>query len=316
MNCNLRKYTPYICILIVLIFNLNNSFAIEQSNAKLASNSINREIIDTIVDDAYLYKENPSSNELKVTTSLGYLSYVYGKISTGKVEAQSNSKDLNRDAICNVDILIIRSSSSIDSLPIDKVYKGEKLKISGKSGEWYEVKLKNGKSGWVSSENIIYDSIQDFEKAEEVKQTTTAKTSSNTTTTKAFVPKQVAATGNKIVDVALKYEGCYYRMGGESPPYFDCSGYVKYVFNEIGVKINRVAADQAKQGTFVAKSDLIAGDVVFFDTDGGANYINHVGIYIGDGIMIHASSPRSVYVKKDTIMSGFYAKYYMTARRM
>jgi N-acetylmuramoyl-L-alanine amidase len=104
--------------------------------------------------------------------------------------------------------------------------------------------------------------------------------------------------------------------GGSSPSGFDCSGYVQYVFKQFGINLERVAADQAGQGTKVSKANLKPGDVVFFDTNGKNNYINHVGIYIGNGNFIHASSGSS---KRKVVISdlseGFYADAYMTARR-
>ena len=102
-----------------------------------------------------------------------------------------------------------------------------------------------------------------------------------------------------------------------SPKGFDCSGFVKYVFDHFGIILNRVSANQAKQGTAVKKADLRVGDLVFFDTDGGHNEINHVGIYIGGGKFIQASSASgSSGVVISDIAEGFYSSAYMSARRV
>ncbi|MGO4369948.1 C40 family peptidase, partial [Paenibacillus sp. MCAF20] len=82
--------------------------------------------------------------------------------------------------------------------------------------------------------------------------------------------------------------GTPYKSGGTTAKGFDCSGFTSYVFAKMGIDLPRVSSDQATVGTKVAKDDLIAGDLVFFDTSGGNNgAISHVGIYIGDGKIVH-----------------------------
>lgn len=123
------------------------------------------------------------------------------------------------------------------------------------------------------------------------------------------------STAQKIIDYAKRYLGVKYAWGGTTPKGFDCSGFVKYVYAQFGVTLNRVAADQAKQGTAVKKANLQPGDLVFFDTNGGRNRINHVGLYIGGGKFIQASSGASDVVIS-SITEGFYSKTFMTARRI
>jgi cell wall-associated NlpC family hydrolase len=118
-----------------------------------------------------------------------------------------------------------------------------------------------------------------------------------------------------IIDYAKRFIGVKYVWGGSTSRGFDCSGFVKYVFDHFDISLSRNSTSQAKNGTYIKKSDLMPGDIVFFDTDGGKNRINHVGIYIGAGKMIHSSSSHKGVVISD-ISSGFYAKTYMTARRV
>jgi cell wall-associated NlpC family hydrolase len=136
----------------------------------------------------------------------------------------------------------------------------------------------------------------------------------------ALTDKKIPASRGKsvsmsIVDFAKRLVGVDYVWGGTSPRGFDCSGFVRYVFENFGVTLNRVSSEQAKQGSKVSKDDLIPGDIVFFDTNGGHNRINHVGMYIGGGKFIQASSEYSSVVISD-ITDGFYANSYMTARRV
>lgn len=142
-------------------------------------------------------------------------------------------------------------------------------------------------------------------------QTASDSTTNNEITT---IPSNSAA-GEKIVSFAKQYLGYRYVYGGTSPSTgFDCSGFIYYVFNSCGYSISRSCTSQANSGTAVSKSELQPGDIVFFNnTSSGA--IGHVGIYIGNGTMIHAANS-SRGVVTDTINSGYYNTYYYTARRI
>jgi peptidoglycan hydrolase-like protein with peptidoglycan-binding domain len=118
-----------------------------------------------------------------------------------------------------------------------------------------------------------------------------------------------------IVSYAKNFLGVNYVWGGTTPKGFDCSGFVKYVFKKFGVVLDRVSSSQATQGAKVKKTELQPGDLVFFDTNGGHNRINHVGMYIGSGNFIQASSDYSEVVIS-SLEDGFYANTYMTARRV
>ncbi len=121
----------------------------------------------------------------------------------------------------------------------------------------------------------------------------------------------------RIIQIAEKYLGKPYKWGATGPYSFDCSGFTKYVFNQIGIQIPRVSRDQAKAGRAVNRSDLQAGDLVFFDTTGSMNnVITHVGIYMGNNQFIHASSSRSgKYVRISSMEKSFYNTRFVTARR-
>ncbi len=127
-------------------------------------------------------------------------------------------------------------------------------------------------------------------------------------------PELNGSLGTQIVETAKKYLGVRYVYGGASPSGFDCSGLVYYVLKSVGISAYRTPADQYKMGTYVEKSDLQPGDIVFFQNTYKSG-ISHVGIYVGDGKFIHAPNSRSVVSYAD-LNSTYYTQHYYGARRM
>jgi cell wall-associated NlpC family hydrolase len=112
-----------------------------------------------------------------------------------------------------------------------------------------------------------------------------------------------------VVGIAMQYLGTPYQWGGESPSTgFDCSGFVMYVFSRVGVSLPRVVSAQYTVGVPVSRSELQAGDIVFF------NGLGHNGIYIGGGQFIH--SPHTGDVVKISSLSGYYTDNWVGARRV
>lgn len=129
--------------------------------------------------------------------------------------------------------------------------------------------------------------------------------------------EQASEEAQKLIALALSYVGSSYVFGGKSPETgFDCSGFTYYVFQRFGYTLNRVADDQALNGTPVEYSQLKPGDLILFsNTYRSSDWITHVGIYIGDGKIVHAAnSKRGVTV--DSIASGYYRSHYAGARRI
>jgi cell wall-associated NlpC family hydrolase len=114
----------------------------------------------------------------------------------------------------------------------------------------------------------------------------------------AATPVTVSAGGLSLAQLstalraAVSRVGLPYVWGGSGPRVFDCSGLVQWSFAQAGVVMPRVAADQARTGPAVPVSQLQAGDLLFYRTDPTApNYISHVAIYLGHGLMIQAPQP-------------------------
>ncbi|PGP12006.1 peptidase [Bacillus cereus] len=118
-----------------------------------------------------------------------------------------------------------------------------------------------------------------------------------------------------IISTAKKYLGVPYVWGGTSPSGFDCSGFVYYVFRQHGINnLPRVSYDMFNVGTSVNKSDLRAGDLVYFKNTYREG-ISHVGIYIGDGQFIQASSGDEK-VKISNLSGSYYIQHYAGAKRV
>lgn len=123
----------------------------------------------------------------------------------------------------------------------------------------------------------------------------------------------VSSKGQAVVEVAKQHLGKAYVYGAAGPNNFDCSGFVYYVYRSMGVTLNRVANDQMSNGTFVSKENLQPGDIVGFANSNG--YVNHVGIYAGNGMMIHSPQTGDV-VKFESIVTGNYARRLIGGRRI
>ena len=118
--------------------------------------------------------------------------------------------------------------------------------------------------------------------------------------------------GQAIVNTAMQYLGVPYVWGGTSPKGFDCSGLVQYVCAKNGISVSRVAASQSRDGKYVSRENLQPGDLVFFANGGG---IHHVGIYVGNGNMIHAPQTGDV-VKISSINTAYRINGYAGACRV
>ncbi|WP_238883318.1 NlpC/P60 family protein [Clostridium sp. YIM B02551] len=104
---------------------------------------------------------------------------------------------------------------------------------------------------------------------------------------------------SKLISESKKYIGIPYVYGGTTTAGFDCSGFVQYVYSQMGIQLNRTTFDQINQGTPVSQSELKPGDLIFTENGG------HVGIYVGNGQMIHA--PRTGDVVRITDIYHYYS---------
>ena len=138
-----------------------------------------------------------------------------------------------------------------------------------------------------------------------------------TTSTSSTTTVGGTAKAQKAVSLAKSKVGNSYVWGATGPNSFDCSGLMYWSYKQVGISLPRTAAAQAGVGKAVSKSNLQAGDLVFFHTSNrlGANGITHVGMYIGNNKFVHASSPSSG-IKISSLTENYYKSTYVCARRV
>jgi cell wall-associated NlpC family hydrolase len=112
-----------------------------------------------------------------------------------------------------------------------------------------------------------------------------------------------------VVGIAMQYLGVPYVWGGMSPAGFDCSGFIAYVFAQVGISLPHHAASQFSYGVPVSRDQLQPGDLVFFDG------LGHAGIYVGGGQFIHAPHTGDV-VKISSLYDSWYDSRWVGGRRL
>ena len=126
----------------------------------------------------------------------------------------------------------------------------------------------------------------------------------------------MAVSGYDIMAYAKQFVGTPYVWGGNSlSGGIDCSGLVQQVYKKFGITVPRVTYDQIGEGKAVRMNELQAGDMVFFDTDPGRGGPDHVGLYLGNGKMLHAPRPGKG-VEITDMTNGYYQKLFMGGRRV
>ena len=119
--------------------------------------------------------------------------------------------------------------------------------------------------------------------------------------------------GAQIVQMAQQYMGTPYAWGGSSPGGFDCSGFIYYIYSQFGISLPRMSDGQFEVGRAISGDNLLPGDLVFFTTyEPGSS---HVGIYLGGGLFIHASSAAGE-VTITPLGKSYYQERYLGARRV
>ncbi len=202
----------------------------------------------------------------------------FGFMSADYVDIDSEVKGKITGGVVNV-----RSGAGTEYEVVGQVYAGQTFTVVARDIGWTKISY-DGIQAYVCSDYISVDNTD---------------------------INEVIAKGTTVLETAKQYLGRPYVYGANGPSAFDCSGFTSYIYRQHGYNLNRTAAGQYSNGTYVAKSDLQPGDLVMFAN----GYISHVGIYIGDGMMIHAQNAATG-VCISNINTGYYGSRYYGARRI
>ncbi|MDD4067122.1 MAG: SH3 domain-containing protein [Clostridia bacterium] len=209
------------------------------------------------------------------------------------------SQIIKTDPLNNVKVikttteLNIREEANNDSKIISNVKSNEMLTVLEESNGWYKIKY-NTKTGYI--------------KASYTDDTELYIDTSKSTNQKVY----------EIIEKAINCFGLKYLWGGKTLSGFDCSGFVYYLYHSYVPDLGRSGKTQYGYGTTIEKDQLVAGDLIYFSSDGIKNIsqpVTHVGIYIGNGIFIHAANTHRGVVF-NSIESGYYYDNYLFSKRV
>ena len=158
---------------------------------------------------------------------------------------------------------------------------GTKLTVLGTSGDFYKIDC-YGLTGYIAISQVRQNEAGDY-------LVSCQKNSSETTVLPSHTPQKALDIRGQLRTEAIKHIGVRYLHGGTTPWGFDCCGFTQYVYAQNGQSIYRTVAGQMMNGVLIAKEDLQCGDLVIFqNTTGYGHLASHVGMYIGNGELIHA----------------------------
>lgn len=206
----------------------------------------------------------------------------------------------------------VRSGPGTSFSSLARANQGEQAYIIGFNNQWYKV-IYDSHVGYIRSDYLNLTEIP-YENADSKKDPLFFENGSSTgVAPSASALKGESNLASQIIANAKKHLGTPYVWGGTTPKGFDCSGLTQYVFKQSGISLPRTTTEQVKMGTYVSKSNLRPGDLVFLQNTYRQG-VSHVGIYIGDGQIIHASSSKGVVISK--LSSSYYTQHYHSARRV
>lgn len=206
---------------------------------------------------------------------------------TAAKEAARQSLLSEYDGVQLTEAVRLRSAADNDTAPSLTIDSGKVARLNDYQDGWYQVTFGQS-TGYIPAEYAQPVHYADYE----------GTSATNTVR-------------EELIAYAYTYLGTPYVYGGSSYSGTDCSGFTMAVFAKFGYSLSHGASDQYYTATSVSSEERQAGDLVFFDTFGG---ISHVGIYLGGGQFIHASSSGGV--KVNSLYESYYAACYLGAGRI
>lgn len=230
--------------------------------------------------------------------------FLYGDVAAAVIDEY-----VTRYAKVRADRLNVREEPSTDADRIGYIDNGEKVKIVENLGDWLKVEYTEGRNGYVAaeyvtiSEEFVYARTLEEEQAEMDAQKTLEERMDAQESEAPEMLNQMefpatSYTSNEelrkaIVDYALQYIGNQYVHGGSGlASGTDCSGFTCFVYADFGYSISRTPSGQySGTGRSINYSEIQPGDIICYSTNGGKS-CTHVGLYIGDGQIVHSANSR------------------------
>ena len=229
--------------------------------------------------------------------------YIYGEylleegvtknVSAASTASTNNQKQLNITGTVIGGTVNVRSGPSTNTDKVSSVSTGKYVKLLNKDGDWYHISV-DGKDGYIYGEYVMEGEHPEVA---------------------AEAAPAASGIGASVAANAKKYLGVRYVYGGASPSGFDCSGLTMYLYRQFGYSLPHSASAQSRCGHRVSRSELQPGDLVFFSNSGHNGRITHVGVYVGNGQVVHARlSVGRVYT--NSLSESYYNRNFVCACRI
>ena len=219
------------------------------------------------------------------------------KVSAGDVTGYVSAQFISTDGTVTQDGLVLSGPLNVRSGPgtsysrVGSLQAGTTITVHSSSNGWYHI-TSGSLTGYVSADYVAL--MEDIGSS---------------------------PVGTAAAAMAMSLVGSAYVYGGEGPNSFDCSGLAYYIYKQLGYTIARGSSGQYKgSGSFVSLSEIEPGDLIYifdprFDSSGGTLPTTHMGIYVGNGQFVHASTT-SYRVQYDDLYGSYYTPYIVGVKRI
>ena len=198
----------------------------------------------------------------------------------------------------NDDGINVRDAASPDSGVITVIYTGDRYTVKDDEGDYVTILTDDGETGYVARDYadlyVHVDTAMTLEEEEEMLAELARQAEEERRAAEGAAAWSVRQT---IVDYCYSKVGCDYVWGAEGPYAFDCSGLVKLAYAQVGVYLYHQSGSQGQAGSYRSISEAQPGDILWQS--------GHVGIYVGNGLCIHASSPTVGVIISDVWSQGW-----------
>ncbi len=201
-------------------------------------------------------------------------------------------------------VSVVRWKAYYSALSIGQMEDGTRVTVLGESGSFYQIDCYD-MTGYIAKSQVVHTKDGDFIACQ--------PDSSETRTLTYETMSDALLLRSSLLKLSRQQLGSAYVYGGSQPGAFDCSGLTSYLYRKNGVSLHRTADAQPQDGMIVARENMQVGDLVFFRDAGSPWFATHVGIYVGDGQMIHAGSNGVSYAD---LNSAYYRAKFICARRI